>query len=134
MYPVDLNYQSLDNYTALHFAVADKHNEIVRLLIDNGCNVEAETAFKRRPIHLSCILGNKEGLEILLAYKVEINPTDNNNNTPILLATENCFPNIVELLLSKGADPHIKNVNGYNAVTACPNKEIFEIFKKYNID
>ncbi|KAL4507014.1 hypothetical protein ABPG72_001807 [Tetrahymena utriculariae] len=133
LYPIDLNYQSLDNYTALHFSVTDMHNQIVQLLIDNGCNIEAETTFKRRPLHLCCIIGNIDGLKILIQHKAEINPLDNNNNTPILLASQNKWHEIVDLLLDNGGDPHIKNNAGVNAVSACNSKNMYDVFKKHNI-
>jgi len=43
LYPVDLNYPSLDQYTPLHFALAERNNDIAKLLIENGANIEAET-------------------------------------------------------------------------------------------
>lgn len=33
MYPVDINTKGLDNWTPLHFAVANDNSEIVALLI-----------------------------------------------------------------------------------------------------
>jgi len=68
-----LNYPSLDQYTPLHFALAEKNNDIARLLIVSGASIEAETQFKRRPIHLCCIFGNLEGVEILIDKKANLN-------------------------------------------------------------
>ncbi|EAS06924.1 Serine/Threonine kinase domain protein (macronuclear) [Tetrahymena thermophila SB210] len=133
LYPVDLNYQSLDNYTALHFSVTDMHNQIVQILIDNGCNIEAETTFKRRPLHLCCIIGNIDALKILIKHKAEINPLDNNNNTPILLASQNRWHEIVEILLDNGGDPHIKNNKGENAVNVCDTQNMYDVFMKHKI-
>ena len=54
----------------------------------------------------------KAEVETLLKAGTEVNATDENHDTPLLLAAYMASPEIVVLLLSKGANLEAGNING----------------------
>ncbi|EDO45485.1 predicted protein, partial [Nematostella vectensis] len=53
-------------FTPLHIAVVYGHWEIVKLLLDEGADVEAQTKNGYQPLHLAAQYGHKIIIEILL--------------------------------------------------------------------
>ena len=84
-----LHINVLDNHGAypLYYAVYNKHPKAVRILVDNGANVNANgpiaNGWMEYPIHAACFNG---------MYKT------------------------VKLLVEKGADIHVKDERGYNSL------------------
>ncbi|MGE8553951.1 MAG: ankyrin repeat domain-containing protein [Chryseobacterium jejuense] len=100
----DLNTQiNEEGYSLLVAAINSKNINIVNLLIQSGTNVETFT-----------------------------DPEGNKKFIPLLEATQSNQPEIVKLLLEKGADPHEKTFEGFSAYNYAQenNKSIFSLFKK----
>ena len=53
--PVQINLESLDKWTALHYATEGGHDKIVKFLIMKGADVEAKTSISRTCLHIACI-------------------------------------------------------------------------------
>ena len=104
------NSSDRENRTPLHFAVSQKHSSMVRKLIDmhEGLKMDVEKVLKTT-------------YEIDIVEEVEgdftnnvtpLNIGDENDNTPLHLASEfGHFP-IVEFLLQSGADWRVTNSEG----------------------
>jgi len=78
---IDINKYDLSGQTPLHHAISVKNEEIVRLLIEHNCDIEAP---------------------IITATNGQIN--ESAGNTPLLYALSKDSENIAELLLENGAD------------------------------
>jgi ankyrin repeat protein len=64
-------------------------------------------------LHIACIVGSLEKLqEYIKNNYADINNIDNNDNTPIFLASEYDYSGCVKLLIEKGADVNHINKNG----------------------
>ena len=50
-----------------------------------------------------------------------VNMQDKEGYTALMLAAQNGHTNIVEILLSRGADPMIKNITNQTALDLCPD-------------
>lgn len=116
-------------YTALHCADS---KEMAAFLIEKGADVNAETEDGITPLH--CISGNSI-LRLLIKNGAGINHSATNGDTPLHshASEQNGYP-AVKLLLSKGADPHVKNNAGYLPVDFAVNREEFkkaELLKSY---
>ena len=76
--------------TALHYAVANNHQTIVEILLANNAKIDCQNAFSVTPLYKVATYG-----------KIE------------------CSSRIsmMELLLQKGADPNLKNINGDTLLT-----------------
>ena len=116
--------------TALMWAVARRHPEVVRVLLDAGADLHARTKSSRRHVLLCCqkSLGKTEGAmwveqggftpllfaarhgdaasaALLLAAGAPIDGTAAVGTTPLIVAAEHGFHEVAALLLEKGADP-----------------------------
>jgi ankyrin len=97
------------------WAVAEKHPEVVKTLIDARADVKARTRQGFSPIHFAARVGDVKSLQLLLAAGVDINtPTQTNfegaagsGYTPLLIATLRAQVEAAVYLLEKGADPNI---------------------------
>lgn len=130
---IDINSTLLDDWTALHLAANEGHQEVVKVLIDFGANIEAETRMNRRALHIACIRGNLEVVRILLAVNAEKNPKDKDFYTPLHFASENGYNDIIKILLEYGASPNVKNYQGNTPLDICLGVETRKVFDEYQV-
>ena len=110
--------------TALMWAVAERHAEIVGVLIEKGANVHAATRHGFTALHFAAREGDLESARLLLAAGVDVNvrstpdPTlkgrgpafdamRSSGSTPLLAATMRGQVKQALFLLEHGADPNI---------------------------
>ena len=112
--------------TALMWATAERHPEVVRLLIERGANVRAATRHGFTALHFAAREGDLESARLLLAAGVDVNirskpdPTlkgrgpafdamRSAGSTPLLAATTRGQVTLALFLLEHGADPNIED-------------------------
>ncbi|XP_036120372.1 transient receptor potential cation channel subfamily A member 1 [Molossus molossus] len=104
--------------TALHFAATQGATEIVKLMISSytgtGDIVNAVDGNQETLLHRASLFDHHELAEYLISVGADINRTDSEGRSPLLLATVSASWNIVNLLLSKGAHVDIKDNLGRN--------------------
>ena len=99
----DVNTQNHEKQTPLHLAFDRKDYAIVKLLLENGANVDAKDSYGT-PLHKACLLGKLEMVKILLKHNANVNERTKTRKTPLHLACRNTeSPTIAELLLENGA-------------------------------
>jgi len=77
---VDLDTLNYDDRTALHVAVAEGHEDVVRFLISQGCDPERRDRFGRTPMDE---VKEKDGtLMELLEWGISLKDGRDNNNQP----------------------------------------------------
>ena len=102
-----LNDDSKQKIKPLHLASKKGHIEIVKLLIDNGAELEARMTDGTTPLHLASLHNQLPVVELLLAKGVNINVEKESGRTPLYSACEKNNVEIVNALLKKGANPNI---------------------------
>ncbi|CAG9983227.1 unnamed protein product [Clonostachys byssicola] len=94
----------------LQLAVMSGNLQIVKLLLDNGFDVNQPTLerLSRTPLQRACELGNFQMVEYLLNQGAEVNafPAVNGGGTALQLAAINGNVRVVRLLLDKEANIH----------------------------
>ena len=101
-----------DGWTPLHLAAAFGTPEAVRLLLQNGAQVDAvsQNPQANQPLHATLALGrNPETIELLLKAGANPNARQTGGFTPIFSAAAANRRDLVELLIAHGADPSISN-------------------------
>jgi len=101
----DNNY----GFAPLHLAALNGHKDVVKLLLANGADVNANNG--GTPLHRAA--GHKEIMELLLAHGADVNAKANNGETPLHYAARRGEGNLAELLLVHGADINAKSNKGY---------------------
>ncbi|HEX5432579.1 MAG TPA: ankyrin repeat domain-containing protein [Bryobacteraceae bacterium] len=124
--------------TALMWAAAERHPEIVKLLLEHGADWKAqslarETAIPKLSAASSITLMARGGLtafdfaaregdletgRVMLDAGVDINQTDADNTSPLVIAILNKRFTYAKFLLDHGADPNIAGVRGRAALYA----------------
>jgi ankyrin repeat protein len=120
----DINEADEYGYTALMWAVEHGHTKVVKLLLDNGADVNSRalrrglkksTAFKNAVTY-----GHTEIVKLLLQCRnLDINAQgDTGVDTALMLAASHGHTEIVKLLLASGADINLRSESIYHNNTA----------------
>jgi hypothetical protein len=90
-----------------------RHNyEEVKLLIENGVNVNSQNTFGRTPLHVAVESGNLNLVKLLIEKGANLDIQDRDGRTPLHMAAMSNSLDIVKLLIEKGADVNVKDRNG----------------------
>ncbi len=118
MISTDLNLVNAfapDGFTALHYACFFGHPNIAELLLRYGAdaNARSRNATSVMPLHSATANVRKlKTVEWLVLYKADVNATQPGGFTPLHTAAAHGDAEIIDFLLSKGADPNKKDDNG----------------------
>lgn len=145
-YEGDVNAHTDDHWqTALMWAVAQQHSNVVQLLLETGANPHARTRTHRNIVMLdrgprriaktsddvatevqmggitallfAAQVGNVESTRLLLSAGAEINEAGSDGNSPLVLSAISAHRALVSFLLDEGADPDTAG-GGYTALHA----------------
>lgn len=78
--------------------MAAERNDIARLLIDHGADVNAKAENDLTLLHTAAARGNLESARLLLEHGADINATTKDGKTPMAYAQERNNPEMVEFL------------------------------------
>ncbi|KAL5332362.1 ankyrin repeat-containing domain protein [Aspergillus crustosus] len=129
----DINGRGDANDTALFTASYIGHERIVQLLLSNGADPSVIATGRRvkTALHAAAWEGYEKIVEMLLDTGAEIDGQPEGNPTALYNAITANKSGIVELLLTRGADPNIINNRGHETAlhaAACNgNEEIVEL-------
>lgn len=103
-----INYLDKSNSSPLHLAVRGGNIDTIRLCIAAGGKIDQQQNDKSTPLHLACTQGATEVVKLMLCSidQVEdvLNLTDGAHQTPLHRATIFDHTELVEYLISLGAD------------------------------
>ena len=95
---VDVNHKDSAGCTAL-LAAAEKHPDVVEVLIDAGADVEVKDTAGRSPLLLACRSGALAVVRVLVKAGAGVCVADNEGNTCLALASANGHTETVRTLL-----------------------------------
>ena len=102
---------SLDN------AAGKGHEETVRVLIDEGANVQTINVRGQAPLHLAAMTDNVEVVRMLIDGGADIDVAEPGNKLrPLHNAAKNGCPHVCEFLLKHGADMDVQTARGDTAL------------------
>jgi ankyrin repeat protein len=110
----NVNSKDIHGMTALIAVSPTRHTEMVKLLLDKGADVNAETA-GFTALSFASSVGRTEIVKLLLDKGANVNVIPIDGVTPLISASSGGYVEIVKLLLDKGADV---NANPNNRLTA----------------
>ncbi len=94
--------------TALMWAAAERHPDVVSALIEAHADLKAVTRQGFTAMHFAARVGDLETVKLLLAAGVDVNLlTDPGGYTPLLVAAMRAQVDLAVYLLEHGADPNI---------------------------
>ncbi|WP_339047696.1 ankyrin repeat domain-containing protein [Candidatus Mesenet endosymbiont of Phosphuga atrata] len=102
----------VSNFTPLHAAIEEEHEKAARFLIENGADVHARDIQGNTPLHEAILSGqDPKTIGLLLERGSDVHARGRQDDTPLHLAALKKSQELVELLLSRGADidTHARN-------------------------
>ncbi len=103
-----VNAYSHDGWTPLHLASFFGHEEVARILLARGADVNARSrstrfAKENTPLHAAAANRQVGVAEVLIAHGADVNARDGSGFTPLALAAGSKNDVMVVILLEKGA-------------------------------
>ncbi|XP_033643957.1 ankyrin repeat domain-containing protein 17-like isoform X1 [Asterias rubens] len=89
--------------TPLMEAASAGHVDIVKLLIDYGADVNAQSSAGNTPLMYACSGGHEEAVKVLLDTAANIEDHNENGHTPLMEAASSGHVGIAKVLLERGA-------------------------------
>ena len=115
----NLSYRFDDGQTPLHFGSIFGHTAIVKYLLENNANFNAQDSSGNTPLHEAVRYGNVEIARMLLNAGANVNAKDNLGKTPILLVVPKAkMLDIYSFLISFKANLNAKD-NGDSPLVFC---------------
>jgi cytohesin len=115
----DVNAPDKDNGTPLHLASCYGRIEIARVLLDGGAATNSKGNRGRSPLHVVAEGGNfysrdtdAPAAQLLLERGADVNALDDDDQTPLHLASYFVRAEMVLVLLKAGANASAKNAQG----------------------
>jgi len=109
----EINAETLiDESKLLHLASRNGHEKIVKLLLDNGANIEATNHDTETALHVAVGKTYKGVVTLLLAYGANTEAKNMRGKTPLHIAVYRYSEKNVELLLVHGASTETKDPKG----------------------
>ncbi|NER00133.1 MAG: hypothetical protein F6K30_26115 [Cyanothece sp. SIO2G6] len=87
----------------LSWAILFKKNQFMELLISKGANINTSDEKQRSPLHLAAWSGNLYAVRYLVNHDSDINSRMFNNKTPLTLAKEKGYSDIINFLIQNSA-------------------------------
>ncbi|KAK6358107.1 hypothetical protein TWF730_007462 [Orbilia blumenaviensis] len=122
--------QGFQDYTALMYATRGGHEEVVRLLLDSGADVEGEGARGWKLLAVAAQNGHTKVAELLLDRAANLEAKIDNGWTPLLLAVHNRHERMVHLLLDRGANLEAKGDDGETPLVIAVKDRAAGVYKK----
>ncbi|XP_063077644.1 ankyrin repeat and SAM domain-containing protein 3 isoform X2 [Engraulis encrasicolus] len=105
---VDLDHRNLGGWTPLMYAAYIGHDNIARLLLENGVSVNAPTSKGLTPLMLAASCGNESIANFLLQRGAELERKDARGWTALMHSTGTGHQQMVKLLLDNNANANVK--------------------------
>ncbi|XP_067668390.1 putative ankyrin repeat protein RF_0381 [Haliotis asinina] len=102
---VDINSHGWRSRTPVMVAARYGSAQVVELLVTKGADVSLVDGVKDNILHYACRGGDIETVKLVLSLNVvDINSRGQNSQTPVIVAAQGKHRDIVELLVTEGAD------------------------------
>ena len=135
----DVNATDNNNLTTLMLACQKGNDEIINLLFNARADPNIHDTAGETLIHHAFAQGcSKETLQTIIKHGADVNATNKDNITALMLACKHSSEEAINILLDAGADPNIADTDGatwiHHAVAAGCNKKTLQTIIGYGAD
>ncbi|MGK0182674.1 MAG: ankyrin repeat protein [Halioglobus sp.] len=126
-----LNQASKNGSTPLYVAIRHKKIEAVKRLIAKGADVNKGISSDMTPLYAALHHGHTDiALELLKSDGIDLDAKTEEGSTALYIAAELNYPEVVEKLLEKGANPNICRKDGFGPIHIATKFEHVEVCEK----
>ena len=135
----DVNATNKNNRTALMIACHKGNIDVMNLLLNAGANFDISDDDAQTCLHYAATGDSShEVLEIIIGHGVDVNSTNNSNQTALMRASHKGNKHVINVLINAGANPHISDDEGdtllhYAAYGDC-SKEVLQAIIDHGAD
>ncbi len=104
------------NQTPLHYAMDQENPDIVKFLVKEGANINAQDFLGRTPLHYVIKGNDLEKAKLLIAHGAVINVKNNDGQTPLHYALE-ANPKMAKILVDYCATKSVPNKKGRDSAS-----------------
>ncbi len=120
---VDVNIKDENQHTALMLAAYNGHHHVIAWLVEKGAEVDAVDGMNRTALMFASTGPFTKAVELLIDAGANVNATDNEENwTPVMMAAAEGQLEVVKLLVEKGADLAMVDVDGESSFDFAQSK------------
>ena len=101
------------DFSRLHLAALGRNEQAMRLLLEQGADINARKGNQFTPLHGAAYNGHDEVARLLLEKGADINAREEDQWTPLHLAAQNGHDQVARLLLGQGADINARTNKQY---------------------
>ncbi|XP_046546590.1 uncharacterized protein LOC124256650 isoform X2 [Haliotis rubra] len=113
----DVNCRGVDGRTLVMAAAQWRHRDVVELLVSRRADVSLVDDGGNNILHYACYGGDRKTVEFVLSLDgVDINSRGERSWTPVMEAAVGRHGDVVELLVSRGADVSLVDDDGDNTL------------------
>lgn len=96
-YGVNVNEKNMFGEIPLYCVCRNGDTEVAKILLDNGAFVN-EYCYTQSALHIACLYGRVDVVVLLLNYGANIYGKNHNGSTPLMIAQNNKYYNIINIL------------------------------------
>ncbi|XP_048247739.1 ankyrin repeat domain-containing protein 50-like [Haliotis rufescens] len=123
---VSVNCRVEGSWTPVMVAAYWEHKEVVELLVSRGADVSLVDEDGNNTLHFACMREDVKTVKFVLSQNVvDIDGRGCGSRTPVMEAARAGHKEVVELLVSEGADVSLVDVDGNNTLHfACMRRDV----------
>lgn len=121
--------------TPLVIAILKKSMELVKLLVENGADVNQQIDYGRTPVYMATIDNQIQMVRYLLSHDADPNIAKSNGVTSLWVAAQEGYSELTRLLAEAKADVHACDYDGWTALhIVSDSTETVRILLEYGAD
>ncbi|MEW6745447.1 MAG: ankyrin repeat domain-containing protein [Planctomycetota bacterium] len=114
----NVKHHDANGWSALHFAIRNNQLPMAKELLAAGADPDAVTVHQETPLLLALWSGSNSKALVKLLLEARANPNPRQGPAPLFVAARENRPDIIEMLLEKGADIAWKSPFGMTVLHA----------------
>lgn len=107
--PRIIEQQNIEGQALLHLAVLSSHLQVVKLLLERGCDVNQLMDDGETVLHIAAVTGHVEIVKLLLAHGCEVDKKNDMGRTASHKASRFGKNKIVDMLIKQNADINMRD-------------------------